>query len=514
MDDLRQESDVPYRVPRATVVPSLYVERATAVLTASGALLALLALADLAVRAAVRLEYRWDTFWYHLPFAAVRGGLGIPYDMSDTVRYRYEGFPPLPELLQGILWRLTGSINATGVVNYLAFVAFLGYCHIALKARFWLVALIALTAPMVVIHATVSYVDLFGNSLLAIGMSSCLYLFVFPERPSRLVMLSGLGGLIGAAWSKFLLVPVVGLGFCLFLAVSLRSQKRAAFTWRRATLLVVAAAILAALPYIKNLAVYGNPFWPLPVPVMATWFPEKLDAVAHPSQKPPHLEESSQAMLFVHSLFEINHPTGYDDRPRWTIDQASVWITFRMGGFWVVGVVVYLLTMMIMLVFHDRKTGTIVTIVTVATLCLVAVLPQSHELRYHMFIPLSWAAAIGMLFPRFRERAPLPALALLVVAVGLFSYMVSENRAHYRISKIDYLDAARAWGAAPWWDLLERGQTYCVVDMVPIGMLLTGPTMSEYSIVDRSSEALCPDGTILVTQRGVQHVVQHGGTGK
>src|SRR5207249_4762493 len=126
--------------------------------------------------------------------------LHLPYDMNDTMKPFYQGYPPLPDVLQGFLWRLTGSVNATGVLNYLAFVVFLAYCHLALHARFWVVALIALAAPMVIIHTTVSYVDLFGNSLLAIGVSSCLHLYLFPERPSRLVLLSGLGGLIGAAW--------------------------------------------------------------------------------------------------------------------------------------------------------------------------------------------------------------------------------------------------------------------------------------------------------------------------
>ena len=230
----------------APVVPAIYVERATEVLAASGTLLALLALGDLAVRAALRLELRWDTFLYHLPFAALRGGLPIPYDMNDLMRDRYEGFPLLADLVQGALWRLTGSINATGVVNYLAFVAFLVYCHFALRARFWLVALIALTAPMVVIHTTVSYVDLFGNSLLAIGMSSCLHLYLFPERRARAVLLGGLTGLIGAAWTKFNLVPVVGLGLCLCLAVSLRRPLREALSKRRVVLGVAAGDVAVA----------------------------------------------------------------------------------------------------------------------------------------------------------------------------------------------------------------------------------------------------------------------------
>ena len=502
------------RVIAAPLASALYVERATEVLTASGALLAVLALADLAVRAVVRLEYWWDTFWYHLPFFALRGGLRIPYEMDARMSHLYEGFPPLPHLLQGLLWRLTGEINATGVVNFLAFIAFLGYCHVALRARFWLVALIALTAPMVVIHATTSLVDLFGNSLLAIGISSCLYLFLFPKRPERLVMLCGLGGLIGAAWSKFNLVPVVAVGLCMFLAVGLRKPRKGAYSRRRAALVVVAAALLAALPYAKNLSVYGNPFWPVRVPVMVEWFPYEEDPVAAglASQRPPPLADYSGAALFVHSLFEINHPTRYDQRPRWKVDQGNAWIAFRMGGFWWVGVGVYLAAMMIMLVVYDRKRGTIVSMVTVATLCFVAILPQSHELRYYMFIPLSWAATVGMLFPHFKKKIPLGALALLILAIGLFSYMVRENHVHYRIEKIDYLQAARDWRAEPWWEEFERGQTYCVVGMEPIGMLMTGPTMSEYSIVERSSEALCPDGAVLVDSSGVHDVVQQAGT--
>ena len=231
MDDLGQETRASNHAASRTGVLAIFVDRATSVLTASGALLALLALADLAVRAAVRLDLWWDTFWYHLPIAALRGELRIPYEMSDTVKGYYQGFPPLPQLVQGMLWRMTGSINATGVVNYLAFATFLAYCHIVLNATFWLVALIALTAPMVLIHTTTSVVDLFGNSWLAIGVSSCLYLYLFPQRSSRAVLLCGFGGLIGAAWSKYQLVPLVVLVWCFFLCASLRRPRRGVCPW-------------------------------------------------------------------------------------------------------------------------------------------------------------------------------------------------------------------------------------------------------------------------------------------
>jgi len=78
--------------------------------------------------------------------------------------------------------------------------------------------------------------------------------------------------------------------------------------------------------------------------------------------------------------------------------------------------------------------------------------------------------------------------------------MDAENETHYEISRVDYTEAARQWGATRWWAQFERGKTYCTVDMVPIGILLTGPTMSEYSIVDRSTEALCPQQSIVVNR--------------
>ena len=60
-------------------------------------------------------------------------------------------------------------------------------------------------------------------------------------------------------------------------------------------------------------------------------------------------------------------------------------------------------------------------------------------------------------------------------------------------------------------DKLERGKTYCAVDMLPLGMMLTGPTMTEYTIIDRSRESLCPCGSIILTRNGVQSSARTNG---
>lgn len=486
--------------------PPNQAEAVIRVLVVVAIAVALIALADLALRSALRLENRWDTFMYHLPFSALRGGIPIPFEMNEAMLRFYHGFPPLPHLLQGALWRITGSINATGVVSFLAFCGFLVYCHVVLGARFWLVALIALTAPLVVIHAAASYVDLFGNSLLAIGVGSCLFVYLFPERASQRVLIGGLAGLVGAAWSKFQLVPLVGVFWGLYLVVTLFRLAECGLSRRRVIVLFTLAGVLAAAPYLKNLIVYGNPFWPVRLPLVGDWFPYAIDSVANgiSTQRPPPLKDYGQFRLFLHSLFEIGHPTHYDLRPRWIIDQGNAWIAFRMGGFWGIGTAFFLVSTIGMLVALRGKAGIIAGAVFVALLCFVGVLPQSNELRYYLLIPLTWAATIGMLFPEFRAAMPRLAAAFLVTVLGLFAYMVAENSVHYRIEKASHFEAAREYGASNWWPKLRQGVTYCAVDMMPLPMMMTGPTLSEFRIVDRSTEVLCPEDSIVLTSDGTQ----------
>jgi hypothetical protein len=78
--------------------------------------------------------------------------------------------------------------------------------------------------------------------------------------------------------------------------------------------------------------------------------------------------------------------------------------------------------------------------------------------------------------------------------------MAIENREHYRVDRIDTPMAARAWGAARHWPKLGGGKTYCAVGMAPMAILLTGPSLSEHRIVDRSHAALCPPNTVVLSQ--------------
>ncbi len=456
-----------------------------------------LCLGVLAIRASVRLEDRWDTFMYHLPFAAVRGGLNIPYEMNDKWALAFQGFPPLAHWVQGLFWRVTGSMNATGVVNYVAFVSFLAVCHRKLGAPFYLVAAIALTAPLVLIHTTVSYVDLFGNSWLALGAVCLFYAYYFEKTDELWVLGCGTLALAAATWTKYQLVAPVALFIPMYMVVYRPAVfRRHSGRWRP-LFWILAVTLIAAAPYLSNWVRFGSPFWPVEVP----WFEDLLGLTSDPAvlgdyeQLPPPYLGSSQYELFFRSLFEIGHPHHYPDRHRWIIDQGNAWVAFRSGGFWNVSVLAYLLMAAVLLLTVKPKKGVVVILAGVSTLLLVSVLPQSHELRYYLFIPLAWAGIIGCLYREVRDQRVVLGLGVLLTVLSLFVYVSRINLPYYRIERIGYAEIAEKWHVDSWWGRLRSGIRYCAVDVPPMGLLMTGPTLSEFQIIDRSREELCPENT-------------------
>jgi hypothetical protein len=175
-----------------------------------------------------------------------------------------------------------------------------------------------------------------------------------------------------------------------------------------------------------------------------------------------------------------------------------------MGGFWGIGTAIFLVLAAGMMVVYRRRAGIIASLAGVAMLGFVGLLPQSNELRYFMFIPLTWAGTIGMLFKPIQIRFPRAAVAILALVVVLFGYIVSETWQYYQVTALDNRAAAKVWGADKFWPLRKAGETYCAVHMYPLGILLTGPTLSEFSIVDRSEASLCPPGTIIITKQGIR----------
>ncbi len=468
--------------------------------------LVLACLAVLATRAALRLEGRWDTPLYHLPFAAVYGGLDIAYTMSERITLAFQGFPPLAHFVQGVLWRVTGSANATGVANFLAFATLLAIGQRKLRIPFYLFAAIALTAPLVLIHMASSYVDLFSNSWLALGMLCLFHAYYFDKTSDLAILLTGLAGLVAAAWSKFQLTPAVAITLLLYLAVYRPAPWGKDARQLRALAWISLAGLLATVPYIKNWVVYGNPFWPVPVPLLQDYLPYSTEFLQPQpwENSPPPLAGRSQSVKFLHSLFEIGHPHEYAHRARWIIDQGNAWVAFRSGGFWNVAVVCHLLLAAALALWLKPRKGLVICMAGASLLLLVSMFPQSHELRYYLFLPLVWAGLIASLYPLVRGRSTVVAVLMLMLVMGLFVCSGFLNRDYYRIETLNYAGLARSWGADQYWPRMEPGVTYCAVDMAPMGFLLTGPTMHEFEVVDRKLPENCPAGSVHLAAEGLK----------
>ncbi len=463
-----------------------------------GWMFALCALAVLARRAVSVVELRWDAPMYHYPFAALRGGLGVPYVLPESLQRIYEGFPPLPHAVQGALWRLTGDMRAVGATNLIALLAFAVGCAALLRAPLWLVVTGALTIPHVIIQSGTAYVDLFANVGLALALAIALAAVVFPDEAGRGSLPAAVIGLAVAAWSKFQLAPLVGVVFVLLFGLGVWRPRAALGTRRRVLAWLVVGATVASAPYVKNAIAYGNPFWPVRVPIVGARLPYTFvnqDRV----QRPQALAHLPQPLLFAHSVLEIDHPRRYTNRPRWLIDQGSASVAFRMGGFWAVGVLTSVLIAVVGTLRSDARRGAAGVALIAGMIAVVSVMPQSHELRYYLFLPLTLVAWNAALLERLRHRFPSWCAAVAVIALVGAGYMVRENRFYYGQSPVDRNMAATSWGAAAWWSLFTPGVTYCAVGVAPIGIFLTGPSMRDYGIVERDSIGACPRGMPIAT---------------
>ncbi len=351
------------------------------------------------VRAVFRVDQSWDTWMYHLPFAARLWGVvpeaafGMPAYLED----RYDGVPLLGEWLQGFLLWATGRPETASLPALASLALFVGF----LRAYFqipWHLGLIALAAiPLVHIHATAGYVDLPSNLAFAVLVLMTYLLYVRPGFATRdNVLLMGLAAAL-AGNVKFQLVPLLPIPLALAGARLLwvaRADRRGALVHAGGAGRLVAAGLALALIFavpLKNLVVHGNPVYPIQMQVLGVTLegPEVLPAekeMASIRFVPVYLEEAPSAQRWLLSLFEVG-VRPFSDPRRWTVDQFMPHgSTGTMMGGYSAPYVAFSLLLLTYLVLRLRtREAWAAAIVMLLASPVVAVVPQSHELRYTMF---------------------------------------------------------------------------------------------------------------------------------
>jgi hypothetical protein len=135
-------------------------------------------------KALLDVDPNYDVGWYHLPFAARIWGI-IPQEAfmsGGSIESRYDGFPLLAHFFQGLLWKVTGRLQATNLVGYLCLISYFFFLQSFFRVPLALSAIAIFTIPAVITHASSSFVDLPGN----IGVSVLMMMLYRFFRQSKL----------------------------------------------------------------------------------------------------------------------------------------------------------------------------------------------------------------------------------------------------------------------------------------------------------------------------------------
>ncbi len=381
---------------------------------------AFIALLSLFLKAIIDIDQAFDTWWYHIPFAARLWNL-VPADRYTNFvkeEFRYLGFPLLIEYLSGFLWWATRHVQAGNLVNYFCLILYCVFLQAYFKVPFYLSSLALLAVPLVQIHASTYYVDLPGAVFLSGVVLLTYRLFVLDgndaDTPKDLLLIIILSTM--AVNTKFQFIPLVAFVLAIALARIVwirwklfRGQEK---TLRHLlTLLpttILGGALIFATP-LKNLAIYGNPFYPIRFEVAGIVLNHDIGFYQHAADS---VAEVPQVQRWLYSILEVRSPL-------WNIDQWSPDPSLsRLGGFFG-AYVIFNLLLLVYLCWHHRSRASFMAIAVLVIMSAVTALaPQSHELRYYMYWMVS-LVSLNLLLLAALERSPKPSRWLNFSSIGI-----------------------------------------------------------------------------------------------
>ena len=358
------------------------------------ALIALILVVSMFLKAIFDMDTNYDVGWYHLPFAA-RIWRIVPKELfvsGAKFEYRYDGFPLLAHFFQGFLWKVTGRVQATNLVSYFSVIIYLLFLKSYFQIPLHISTIAIFTIPAVLTHTPSSFVDLPGNIGASVLMMMIYSFFKQSKLPSKKELLFAFLGAAIAVNTKPQLQPLI---FVLFWIGGIRlgwlyfRQNKAVQRqiWSIIPLSVLASLLIFATP-IKNVARYGNPFYPIKIEIAGIVLNHKMT--------PETYSEGNRTQKWLRSILEIN-------TPEWSVDQSNRTnnpkFLDRAGGFFGAYVVFNILLLLsftirekfqkqVLQINHSKDASTALIVVLLVSL-IPANFPQSHELRYLMFWMIS-----------------------------------------------------------------------------------------------------------------------------
>jgi hypothetical protein len=367
----------------------------------------------------------FDSGYYHLPFAARLAGVfsADDYVFSSENRARFGGFPLLGEFLQGVLWRVTGRPQGANFLCLLSApaLAFSVRSLLADGSKLpWSVLLLGFMGiPLVMMHATSVYVDLPASAALAGAFCRVALLPTEQLRKTKHVLLVCALTLISANM-RLQHLPACALVLLLLLlrVFAVPRSPSHALGWRMPFLIVTLALPMVFFAPLKNLVRFGNPVYPVKISLFGQVLPGVEERY---SFAPTWLTGAPQPVRFFASLLEMGLPPLFPATPeampqRYSVDQflPADHPGSRMGGTLHIAMIAFSLLFLfgVWRVKERRR----IALCFAALTALTSMLPQSHELRYTLYWPLS-LAALAILFGYTRAPRVTAALSVLLPSI-------------------------------------------------------------------------------------------------
>ena len=373
-------------------------------------IIALAAISGVFLKAVIDVDGSWDTWMYHLPYAARLWGFSTPSDylMHYGLEERFEGFPLLAEYLQGLFWLISQRPESANLVGFFSLLLYIWFLKRYLNIPLYLSTLILLAIPLVQIHAVSCYIDLPANIAVSMLVILCYLLYTRENFANRFNILLMILVAACAVNMRFVLTPLTFIMVSLIMLrlFSLESQNPVITKSYRPLILfpalMIALLTIFATP-IKNVIVHGNPAYPVIMTVAGVTLNHKHEAT---EVVPPYLEQAPRAQRWLHSVLEVEtYP--FTHQLHWSIDQYfPPHFGNRLGGYFAAYVVFNVLLLLYLTYRLHSRESWIIFLSIIGLTGFTAIMPQSLELRYYLYWMLILVSSNAYLVMKIHATMP------------------------------------------------------------------------------------------------------------
>lgn len=417
----------------ATTIVMRKVSRITHSFNFWGNLIAIALILFIAAIGIMNMDPSWDSQAYHLPFAARLAGIFTKdeYKMRPMIEGYFDGIAHMAEVVQGLLWRLSGLPGSANLVGLISLVVLIVVSSHLFTIPLWQLTLFYLSIPLVLRHSYSSYVDLAANAFLTLAIVTFFSAIMKKDFSIKKLITILIPLAISANIKLFQLVigAVLAVFIFLFFAFSWIKNK-VRFKMVLLYLLIFLIFIVAAYWQLSyNYLRKDNPIYPIAFAIKGHEFPGLAKASTYSHIVNAFSVPKSNPYYFLRSVSEYDL---WRVRPEtlYTIDMHlghyDPILSARMGGFFVVNIIFWGIGLVIFSLFSQNraifKCLLLIGILTVVT----SLLPSTSELRYVMFFPLTLATLflIGLHDPVRKRWSRVTGIVIQVAIFAFVAFLV------------------------------------------------------------------------------------------